>query len=414
VDCLYLNVWTPATTGSRPVLVWIPGGSFVEGSGSQPWYDPSELCRRGDVVVVSLNYRLGAFGWLYLDELGGEALGAASNCGLRDQIAALEWVAANIAQFGGDPTNVTVFGQSAGAWSITALLALPQASRLIHKAVNLSGGELTSTAAEGTAVAKLVLDRLGAADDLERLWTLDAAALVEVTRQAWDELGMWPFRPVVDGRFLGPPLEAIRSGVSRHVQLVVGSTLDEMKLVSTVDAAAASLDDDGVIARLGLGPAGERIVTAYREARRKRGEAVDSPSLYWAIESDRLFGVPGIRVAEAQSRNQPRTYMYLTTWRSPDPRLGACHSVDSALFFGTLGIPGMDGFTGTDDAAHRLSERMQDALLSFARTGDPNHPALPEWPPYREDDRATMLFEAEPHVVRAPLGDERAAWLGVV
>lgn len=410
-DCLYLNVWTPEIAGSRPVMVWIPGGSFVEGSGSQPWHDPSKLCKRGDVVVVSFNYRLGAFGWLYLDELGGEAHGAASNCGLRDQIAALEWVQANISQFGGDPSNVTVCGQSAGAWSITALLAIPQSSSLIDKAVNLSGGELSATAHEGTAVAAWMLERLGIAPgELSQLWALDASAIIDVTRQAWDEFGMWPLRPIVDSRFLPPPVEAIRNGAARHVKLVVGSTLDEMKLVSTVDADAQSLDDNGVVSRLGLGIAGRALLDAYRTARHQRGEPTDPTSLYWAIESDRFFSVPGIRLAEAQSRNQTRTYMYLTTWQSPDPRLGACHSVDVALFFGTIDIPGMETFTGADEAARDLSKRMQEALLRFAHTGDPNNPGLPQWPPYREDEQATILFDMPPSVVCAPLAEERTSW----
>jgi para-nitrobenzyl esterase len=286
---------------------------------------------------------------------------------------------------------------------------------LIDKAVNLSGGEMTSTSRHGTAVAEWILDRLGfGPSELARLWTLDAMAIVEVTRQAWNELGMWPLRPVVDTRFLPAPGEALRSGVARRVKLIVGSTLDEMKLVSTVDPDAQSLDDDGVVARLGLGTTGRGILDSYRAARRKRGEPIDPPSLYWAIESDRFFSVPGIRVAEAQSRHQAQTYMYLTTWRSPDPRLGACHSIDSALFFGTLGIPGMEVFTGTDERAHRLSERMQDALLAFARLGDPNHQGLPSWPQYSDVKRATMLFDDEPRVEYAPLGEERESWVGTI
>jgi para-nitrobenzyl esterase len=277
--------------------------------------------------------------------------------------------------------------------------------------VNLSGGELTSTAHEGTAVAAWMLKRLGIAPgNLSQLWALDASAIIDVTRQAWDEFGMWPLRPVVDTRFLPAPVEAIGDGAAHHVKLIVGSTLDEMKLVSTVDAEAQSLDDNGVVARLGLGTSGRAVLDAYRTARNRRGEPTDPTSLYWAIESDRFFGVPGIRLAGAKSRHQPRTYMYLTTWRSPDPRLGACHSVDVALFFGTFDIPGMEHFTGSDEAARHLSERMQGALLRFAHTGDPNIPGLPQWPQYRENEQATILFDMPPSVVRAPLADERASW----
>lgn len=415
-DCLYLNVWTPSTQGSRPVMVWIPGGSFVEGSGSQPWYDPSGLSERGDVVAVSLNYRLGAFGWLYLDELGGREYGAASNCGLRDQIEALRWIQENIAAFGGDPSNVTVFGQSAGAWSITSLLAAPAASGLFSGAVNHSGGEMLWDRTRATEIAEWVLDVLGITrSEISRLWDLPAEAIVDATRRAWEELGLWwPFRPVVDDDFLPPPVATIRSGAARDVRLLVGSTLDEMKLVSTVDPEAATLDDASVLARLGLGDAGQKVLDAYRAARESRGEAIDPTSLYWAIESDRLFGVPGIRVAEAQSLNQHDTYMYLTTWRSPDERLGACHSVDSALFFGTLDLPGMERFSGADAAARILSAAMQDALIAFARTGNPSHAGLPAWPRYEAEARETMLFGAEPRLESAPLGEERACWEGLL
>jgi para-nitrobenzyl esterase len=416
-DCLYLNVWTPAADDAhRPVLVWIPGGSFVEGSGTQPWHDPAALCRRGDVVVVSLNYRLGAFGWLYLDAVGGERYGAAANCGLRDQIAALEWVRTNIGRFGGDASNVTVFGHSAGAWSITALLAAPAAAGLFHKAVNMSGGELSATADEATTITRWMLDRLDLGpDELERLWQLPPEAIIDVTAQAWAEFGMWPLRPVQDGALLpGPALASIGDGASADVPLLVGSTRDEMRLVATVDHDAAELDEVGVLRRLALGDGGPAILAAYKAARNARCEATDAPSLYWAIESDRLFTVPGIRVAEAQCRYQPRTYMYLTTWSSPNPALSACHGVDVSLFFGTLDVPGMEHFTGDTDAAKRLSMRMMDSLLCFARAGDPNHPELPEWPPYRTGDRATMIFDAEPHAVDDPRDGERRAWAGIL
>jgi para-nitrobenzyl esterase len=419
-DCLSLNVVTPGTEGRRPVLVYIHGGNFVEGAGSQQWSEPSALAERGDVVAVTVNYRLGALGWLYLDELGGDAIGADNNLGLRDQIAALEWVRDNIAAFGGDPDNVTLYGYSAGAWSISALMAAGCAPRLFGKAIVMSGGVRCHTRAEATALTRKILDDIGVVDgQLERLREIPPSRFTEALAAVWDSEGhpFPPIRPVADGELVPlDPQAAIAGGTAAGMKAIVGSTLDEFKLVATMDLEAQELDDRSLLARfedLGVETA-QAVIDAYRTARAARGDSTSPTDLYWALDSDRMFSVPGLRVAEAHSAIEPDTWMYQVRWKAGDPRLGACHSVDLALMFGGLDLPGMEVLSGTSPEAHALSEQLMDAWATFARTGDPNHDGMPEWPRYDVRRRATMILDAPCSVVDAPLAEERKAWEGVL
>lgn len=420
-DCLSLNVTTPDVSGRRPVMVYVHGGNFVEGAGSQSWTDPSALALRGDVVVVTINYRLGALGWLYLDELGGPEHGIVSNLGLRDQIAALEWVQEHIAAFGGDPGNVTLFGYSAGAWSISALMAASVAPRLFQKAIVMSGGVRCHTPAEATSLTLQVLRHLEVdPNELTRLWDLPPERFVSALAQAWDENGhpFPPIRPVADGELVPTdPLAAIAEGAAANVPVIVGSTLDEFKLIATTDVADGIVDDASLVAyfssEIGESRAAD-AVERYRDARMARGEPAGPTDLFWAILSDEAFSVPGVRVAEAQSTVEPATYMYQTRWRAADPRLGACHSVDLALMFGTLDLPGMERLTGHGPEAHVLADAIQAAWGAFASTGDPNHPDLPAWPRYQLPDRATMIFDRECWIAHRPLAAEREAWRGIL
>lgn len=420
-DCLSLNVTTPDISGHRPVMVYIHGGNFVEGAGSQSWTDAAALASRGDVVVVNINYRLGALGWLYLDELGGPEHGVVSNLGLRDQIAALEWVRENIAAFGGDPDNVTLFGYSAGAWSISALMAAAVAPRLFQKAIAMSGGVRCHTAAEATDLTLQVLRHLDVdPGDLSRLWELPPERFVSALARTWDENGhpFPPIRPVADGTLIPTdPLAAIANGAAAKVPVIVGGTLDEFKLIATTDVADGIADEASVVghfaSELGESRAAD-VVERYRRARAERGEPTDPLDLFWAILSDEAFSVPGVRLAEAQSVVEPATHMYQTRWRAPDPRLGACHSVDLALMFGTLDLPGMELLTGRGPEAELLAGSIQAAWGAFAATGDPNHADLPTWPRYRLPDRATMIFDRERRIAYAPLAAEREAWRGIL
>ncbi len=298
-DCLYLNVWTPGVDAARrPVLIWLHGGGFTTGSGSQPIYDGARLARRGDVVVVTVNYRLGALGYLQLPALEREAQAASANPGLLDQIAALRWVQENIAAFGGDPANTTLFGESAGAMSVGTLLGTPRAKGLFGRAILQSGAASNVYDREDAQrVAETFMKELGlAADDLAGLRAQPlAAVLAAQDRAAQQLLGVvrqLPFQPVVDGDVLPRrPLEAIAGGLARDVSLLIGTNLEEQKLFAPADPKAQGLDDEGLLRRCRRTlpepgpdgrPLGEHAVHLYRTAREGRHD-VSARELWYAI-----------------------------------------------------------------------------------------------------------------------------------
>ena len=406
-DSLTLNVWTPGLSGRRPVLVWLPGGAFLKGSGSQDLYDGSTLARRGDVVVVTANYRLGVFGFLGLDD---ERF--AANAGVLDQLAVLEWVADHAAAFGGDPGNVTVMGESAGAISVLALMTASRATGRFHRAVAQSGaGRRLSSAGTAAEVGDRLLTRLGLdrsrAGDLfhlstERLLSAQVAVSVDVRR---DDIGAG-FQPWIDGEVLaGQTLDRLAEGSAAGVPFLAGTTEHEMNLWRVLMPALRRLDEAGLAAgvqRLVGAGAGD-LVAAYREAR----PAAEAFELFGAIWTDREFRIPSLRATEVQSRWSPATYSYLLTWPSPAPGIGSCHAIDLPFVFGTLDSKGADAFAGSGPAAEALATRMQDAWLAFARTGDPG------WPAYDPAKRATMLFGETCEVTDDPMSAERAAWEGL-
>jgi len=416
-DCLTLNVYTPAADGGRrPVLVWIHGGAFTIGSGSQRMYDARPLAQRGDVVVVTLNYRLGALGFLPLEDPE-----AAPNAGLLDQVAALRWVRANAAAFGGDPANVTIFGESAGGMSVGCLLGMPSAQGVFDRAIPMSGAA-HQVNAPGTA-ARVRADfcrELGVRDgDLAALRAAPVEAILAAqarTEQAYVGAPIrMGFRPSVDGRALPVrPIEKIREGLSANRPVLVGATRDEWKLFGLMDPEAFRLDGDALLRRLEarVPGHGEKLLAAYRAARPRDSHA----ELFFAIESDRLFRIPALRLAEAQAAHQERTFAYLFTWESPmlGGRLGACHGIDVPFVFGLIGTPGAEKFAGGGPAAHALADDTSAAWLGFARSGHPGHPGLPSWPRYAVPRRPTMVFGPRCELVDDPLGAERAVWDGVL
>ncbi|MGD8862202.1 MAG: carboxylesterase family protein [Myxococcales bacterium] len=413
-DCLYLNVYTPGLdAGRRPVLFWIHGGGFSHGSGSQPSYDGGPLARRGDVVVVSINYRLGALGYLYLGGHGGADWGAASNAGQLDQIAALRWVHENIAAFGGDPQRVTIFGESAGAVAVSTLMAMPAARGLFSQAIAQSGtANRLGDTRYGTKITESYLQRLGISDaDPRKL----RAAEVDALLQAQGPRG--PLSPVIDGRVLPQrPIAALREGVASEIPLLIGTNRDEQKLYTGVprsDPDDASLERQvrEVLPRKGRDRAAEAIAI-YRSSRRERGLPSRNYDIADAIMTASRFRIPAIRMADAQFVNQPRTFLYQFDWESPARRgeLGACHGLEVPFVWGTVGRNGNPGFTGTGADAGRLSERMMDAWTAFAKTGDPSHPGIGQWPAYSSGTRPTMIFGSECGVRNAPFEEERALW----
>ena len=423
-DCLFLNVQTPALDDAgRPVLVWIHGGAFVNGTGATPWYDGTHFVQRGDVVVVSINYRLGALGWLHLGHLD-PAYARSGNSGLLDQIAALEWVRDNIAGFGGDPGNVTIFGESAGGMSVGTLLGAPAAAGLFHKAIPQSGAaHNVSTADEAAQVTEAVLAELGGGglDTLlgaspERLLEAQKAvsqamATGKGPRRSTAASGL-PFGPVIDGEVLPRhPYEAVVDGLSSSVPLLVGTTKDEWTLFGLMQSSLP--DGDALRRRLGrIVEEPEPLLAAYRSVRAEASH----DDLFTAIMTDRVFRVPAIRLAEAQATHQPdHTFMYLFEYESTafDGRLKSCHALEIPFVFDTLTKGGVEMLTGAEPPAE-LAEAMQRAWISFARTGDPGHDGVPTWPAYDHAGRATMHFGVTCHLEHDPAPTERLAWEGVL
>ena len=252
-DCLYLNVWKPATgDGRRPVMVWLHGGAFTFGAGSRPSYHGSALARRGDVVVVTINYRLGVFGWLRGIDVCGQVLPTSGNEGLLDQLAALQWVKDQIASFGGDPDNVTVFGQSAGATSIHAMLATQPQHRLFHKAILQSGTNLFHPPEAANRVLDAVLRDLDVASHaLGRLRDLAAAELLEVQTRVTPRAAGIAYRPVADGDVIPTdPFAAVAGGSAREVPLLIGTNLEEQKFFSRLDPEVEQLTDERLLEKL--------------------------------------------------------------------------------------------------------------------------------------------------------------------
>jgi para-nitrobenzyl esterase len=432
-DCLALNVWTPGCDGGRrPVLVWIHGGAFTIGAGSQPVFDGAALARRGDVVVVTVNYRLGVLGFLPLAAVTDGAISTTGNEGLLDQVAALTWVRDEIAAFGGDPANVTVFGESAGSISVSALLAMPAARGLFRRAILQSGApNLVAGPATGERVAHAVLEAIDArpADAATKLRALPVdrliAAQIRTLVSLGLEMGGLVYRPSVDGTVIPQhPFEALAAGSAAGVDVLVGTTLDEMKLFALIDQQAANLDEAGLSRRCERTipgtdaqgtPHARRTVERYRELRAARGAATAPPDLWFAIESDRVFRYAAMRLAALQRQHHENVYAYLFTWPSPyqGDRLGACHALDIPFVFGTHTMPVLHAFTGTGPAADAFAERIQDAWIAFARTGRPSHPGLGEWPAYDAARRRTMLLGHECGVVDAPYEGERRFWESV-
>jgi len=419
-DCLTLNVWTPAADDARrPTMVWIHGGAFSTGSGRTPWYSGHNFARDG-VVVVTVNYRLNAFGFLRFDELfdGFEGTGT---LGIRDQIAALEWVRDNIANFGGDPDNLTIFGESAGGMSVGTLLASPKAKGLFTKAIPQSGaGHNSHTEQDASKIAEQFLDVVGVkAGDADALLALSAEQILEGAQGlAQTDVGRLPFQPCVgDDVVPVAPIDASRGGASKDVAVLVGTCREEWKLFSLGIREGQSLGRthrpmQALFER--AGKSADDVATVYEKklATAERSGAAEQPSeldLRNAIETDRIFRIPAIRLAEAQVANGARTWMYRFDWPSKamDGKLGACHALEIPFAFDNLNAPGANFFTG-EGAPQDVATEMHAAWVSFARDGSPG------WDAYDTERRATKLFDTPSTVADDPDGDTRVLWEGVL
>jgi para-nitrobenzyl esterase len=414
-DCLAINVWTPKVdSGKRPVMVFIHGGAFVEGSARNTWYDGASLARTGDVVVVTLQYRLGALGFLELSEIAGPEFAESGNLGILDQIAALGWVQKNVDRFGGNPENVTIFGESVGATSVGILMAQPVARGLFHKAIleSNSAVRVGHDLPRATELAKAFMKAAGAASvsDLQRLTMQQVRDAQQ--RLFETEFGDSSFGPTWDGKVIPrPPLSMILAGEGARVPVLLGTNLDEIRYWSTIEdlpleSKPESLLQSEVAAILGAKAAD--AIRIYRAANANYGDAVIH------LGTDLLFRMTSIRMAEALSRFQP-TYMYLFTYRSTSTmaRYDSCHSMELPFVFGVIDELDAIAVTGRDPHRENLMHEIQGAWIHFARSGDPNSPGLPAWPKYDTVRRSTMELGVGSGVLNDPLPAQRAVWDGV-
>jgi para-nitrobenzyl esterase len=413
-DCLFLNVWTPAVGDAkrRPVMVWLHGGGFAIGSGSWPLYDGASLARRGDVVVVTVNHRLGILGYLHLAGRGGKGFESSGNVGMLDLVAALEWVRDEIATLGGDPSNVTIFGESGGGAKVSTLLAMPSAHGLFHKAVIQSGPGLRVLSPERAETnAGAALEALGiGSGQLGKLWELPARTLVEA-QQSTGAAGLRVgFSPVRDGLAIpNHPGRMLAAGTAADVALLVGTTFDEATLFLLADKALrepAAFDDAALHSRLSVwGGSGEKLAAAYRASRPKASNG----DILLAATTDAMMRIPSIRLVEQHlSKARSPAWMYLFCWSAGPLRAG--HGFELPFVFDNIHEPVLR----PSPNRLQLAERMSEAWIAFARSGDPNHDGLPNWPSYRPEQRATMIFDrGECAIVDDPWGAEREAWEGV-
>lgn len=414
-DCLFLNVWTSSADprARRPVMVWLHGGGFAIGSGGDPQYEGSGLVRRGDVVVVTLNHRLNALGYLYLGDLHPD-FADSGNSGTLDQILALEWVRDNISEFGGDPHNVTIFGESGGGSKVSAMLAVPRARGLFHKAIIQSGPGL-KMADKGIAaqIAERTIAGLGIARaDVHKLQTLDVQAVIKVSAEAAAQArDTRALSPVVDGRTLPTdPFDRAAPGVSRNVPLMIGSTKDEATLFTSADPHFGTMTEEEVRGRFAtvLKERGEAAFAAY-----KAHYPGDKPT-YWftSMMTDMGTWMNSIRLAERKAaQGGAPVWMFRFDWHLPimDGIMRAPHGTDVPLVFDTTENAPL--IMGADGSAKRLAATVSQAWIDFARSGNPSQQGL-VWPAYDRDKRQTMIFDTQNQVVADPDGDLRRFWAG--
>ena len=426
-DCLTLNLWTPSLGdgGKRPVMVWLHGGAFAYGSGNRAVTDGSNLARRGDVVVVSVNHRLNILGFLHLADLGGARWMHADNAGMLDIVAALRWVRDNIDRFGGDPDNVTIFGESGGGGKVSVLLAMPHAGGLFHRAIIQSGAAIrVSTRERANALAEAVLKELGLrAHECERLQTLPAERILAaiapavraVGRSRWPLLDRYDFGPVVDGGDLAQhPAEPEAPAISDDIPLMVGGTKEESAYFLADDDQVwnRSLTEAELRRRVAAVAGGETeaLLAAYH---RTMPQASPADRLIAALTGSNFWVCTVLLAERYAARRGAPVYMYSLDWKSPahDGRLKAHHAMDLPFVFDNPNVP--DTTAGAPGAGE-LAARVSNTWIAFARHGSPNNPAIPSWPAYNSMDRATMVFDNDCHVAHDPDRDARLLWTRLV
>ena len=413
-DCLVLNIWTPnPTAGRRPVMVWLHGGGFASGSGSYGIYEGRELARKHDVVSISVNHRLNVLGFLHLAQFGGK-WASTSNVGMLDIVAALEFVRDNIAAFGGDPGNVTIFGQSGGGGKVSTLMAMPAARGLFHRAIAQSGTALTAIPVEqAVKTTEQVLQRLKITPDtLDQLQTIPFAQLIDVLRPAAGSTPLPAAGPVLDGKSLPVhPFDPVAPVQSAGVPFLTGTTATEMTFFASddqlkpIDAATLRQRVKGLL-KVEDAEA-DRMIALYRKQQPGR----DNIDLFLRMETDNgrfRLSVETQAERKAAQRGAP-VYLYRFEYYSPvrEGRLKSMHCMDIPFVFDNLEAGRI--YTGISPAAQRIADRMSAAWVAFARTGNPNHRGMPDWPAFNTTERPTMVFGNETRMVNDPGREERLA-----
>lgn len=425
-DCLTLNLWTPGLDGGakRPVMVWLHGGGMAYGSANRALYDGTNLAWRDDVVVVSVNHRLNVFGFLHLADIGGEPYSHSGNAGMLDLVAALRWVHDNIDRFGGDPGNVTIFGESGGGGKVSTLLAMPGAKGLFHRAIIQSGAAIRlSTRERANALAEAVLKELGLGKNecarlqsvpIERLIAALTPAQQAVGPSARPMLDRYVFGPVVDGADLpAHPFDPAAPAVSDDIPLVIGNTKDEASLFLVGDDEVwnGTLTEAELKARVAriAGADTDRVLELYRA----RDPKANPTELLIAALTGGNFWVRSVMLAERKvARNRAPVYFYAFNWSTPafGGRLKSHHAIDLPFTFDTVDAAETSaGFPG----AQQLGDAMSATWAAFARNGTPDNAAIPHWPAYTLADRATMVLDATCRVDNDPGRDARLLWGGI-
>jgi para-nitrobenzyl esterase len=409
-DCLVLNVWTPSLDGAgrRPVMVFFHGGGLHFGSGNNPLWAGDGLARRGQVVAVTVNHRLGALGFTHLGGFLGEEYAASGNVGLLDLVAALEWVRDNIAGFGGDPGNVTIFGQSGGGQKVSCSMTIPAAQGLFHRAAVQSGSQLrVGVRTDPASVTEFVLDHLGVRADRGALAAVPVERLVDAGVAAMTRFGTMVYSGAVDGTtFPRQPEELLAAGVAADVPLLVGVTSDEFRPLGAPDARFAAMDDAGLLDLLGglVGGADRDWVAEPLARYRARHPDASTGELTALVFNDfAVMCAPRVAEAKLAAATAP-VWSYLFSWGRPG--VGAPHGSELSFLFDHLS-PQLPEYGAT------MRDHVLGAWVAFARDGDPNHATLPEWAPYELGDRATMRFDDPARLELDPIADVRAMWDGI-
>lgn len=414
-NMLGLNVWTPALDDrKRPVMVWLHGGGFQSGSGSSTVYDGVALANRGDVVVVTINHRLNMLGYLYLAEIGGEEYADSGNLGNMDMVQALEWVRDNIAEFGGNPNNVTIFGESGGGRKVSTLLAMPTAEGLIDRAIVQSGSHLKiRTPEDATEDTREIMDMLGIAPgDVAALEAMSATDIVDAVKMVGLNMtGSISWGPVLDDRsFTTHPFDGVAAESSRNVPMLIGSNKDELALWIAPDKSVHSMGYEEVAPRLKAFVNGvdvPALVAGYRETYPDKSPA----DLMIAVASDARYSANAVRQAKVKAaQGGAPVWLYQFDWETPvfGGLLGAPHALEIPFAFDNLDVSA--SMVGEAEPMQGLADQVSEAWISFARHGNPNARGLPHWPRVSPTRPTAMRFNEVSKVDPNYFAEEQAVW----